>query len=106
MKKLILTLALMLSTSAYSQLAPKPQPINLHLNSKDILDNSKDVRVGPLLMLGGGAFIAAGLLTPPVYYGGSTTNKKPFIQQGSRSFSIITGIVVSTIGIGVTLGGR
>jgi len=106
MKKLVLFLALSLSTSAFSQLAPPTPKINLHLSNKsNILDNSRTVRTGPLMMLGGASFIAAGALTTPFYVGASTTEKKPFFQQGARAAAIISGCVVLTGGVVVTLGG-
>ena len=57
-------------------------------------------------MLGGVAFTAAGLLTPPVMVGGSTTEQKPFIQQGVRAAAIITGSVVFTTGLVITIAGK
>jgi hypothetical protein len=107
MKKVILTLALALSTSAFSQLAPPTPKINLHLsNSKNILDNSRDVRVGPIMVLGGASFIAAGILTTPFYVGGSTTQKKPFFQQGPRMLAILSGAGVMVVGFGFSIGGN
>jgi hypothetical protein len=108
MKKVVLFLALALSTSAFSQLAPPPQKIDLHLTnvSKDnILDNSRHIPVGPIMLLGGASFILAGALTPPVMVGGSTTEKKPFFQQGARAAAIISGCVVITGGVVISLGG-
>jgi hypothetical protein len=107
MKKLVLFLALSLSTSAFTQLAPPTPKVNLHLsNSKNILDNSRDIRVGPVMMLGGASFIAAGMLTTPFYVGGSTTQKKPFFQQGPRMLAILSGAGVMVVGVGFSLGGR
>jgi hypothetical protein len=105
MKKLVLSLALALSTSAFSQVAPPKQTINLHLNKSNILDNSRDVRVGPVMVLGGASFIVAGALTTPFYVGGSTTEKKPFFQQGGRSAAIISGCVVLMGGVVISLNG-
>ncbi len=105
MKKTILTLALAFSTNAFSQLAPPPQTINLHLNKSNILDNSRTIPTGPLMLLGGAAFIAAGALTPPIMVAGSTTEKKPFFQQGARAAAIISGCVVLTGGVVISLGG-
>ena len=105
MKKVVLSLALMISTSAFSQLAAPRQTINLHLSKDNILDNSRHIPVGPLMLLGGASFITAGALTPPVMVGGSTTQKKPFFQQGARAAAIISGCVVITGGVVITLGG-
>lgn len=107
MKKTILALALTLSTSAFTQLAPPSPKINLHIsNGGNILDRSNDVRSGPIMMLGGATFIAAGLLTTPTYVGGSTTEKKPFIQQGGRSFAIITGGIILSVGCVISISGN
>lgn len=107
MKKVILTLALAISTSAFSQLAPPTQKFNLHLsNGGNILSRGKDVRVGPIMMLGGTAFIVAGALTVPTYVGGSTTEKKPFFKQGGRSLAILSGGLVLSIGCVVSLSGN
>lgn len=108
MKKLVLTLALALSTSAFTQIAPPKQNVNLRLNlsnGKNILDNSSNVRVGPIVMLGGASFIVAGMLTPPIMVGGSTTQKQPFYKQ-VRTLPILTGCIVMTFGIGVSLTGN
>lgn len=106
MKKVFITLALALSTSAFSQIAPPRQTINLHLNNSNILDNGKHIPAGPLMMLGGASFIVAGALTTPFYVGGSTTEKKPFFQQGPRMLAILSGSVVMTVGFAFTIGGR
>ena len=107
MKKVILALALAVSTSSFSQLAPPRKTIDLHLsNNKNILDNSKYIPTGPLMVLGGAAFITAGALTTPFYVGGSTTQKKPFFQQGPRMLAILSGAGVMVVGVGFSLGGR
>jgi hypothetical protein len=50
-------------------------------------------------MIGGAAFMVAGLLTQPPYIGNSTTIKKPFFQQGGRTFTIIGGSIMLTTGL-------
>ena len=121
MKRIILILTLALSTISYSQdeisnldvnYVPTTQSIMFNSNKTPVvnlnLQNSKNgpnVRVGPVMMLGGASFIAAGLLTTPVYVSGSTTDKKPFIEQGGRMLSILSGCLVMTIGVGVSIGG-
>lgn len=105
MKKLILLLMLSLTTGVFSQLAPPPSQINLHLPTPKPY-KVKEPIVGPLVMLGGMAFTAAGLLTPPVMVGGSTTEPKPFLQQGVRAAAIITGSVVITTGLVITIAGK
>jgi hypothetical protein len=105
MKKLLLTLSLLISLNSLSQLAPPPQKFNLHLTSSNILDRSSKVRTGPILILGGASLIVAGALTTPIYEGGSTTQKKPFLQQGTRMLGIVSGVIVSTVGVGFSLGG-
>lgn len=108
MKKLVLALALALSTSAFTQIAPPKQNVNLRLNlsnGKNILDNSRDVRLGPLVMLGGASFIVAGMLTQPIMVGGSTTQKQPFYKQ-VRTLPILTGCLTLTGGIVISLTGN
>ena len=105
MKKILLALALTFSTSSFSQLAPPKQKINLHLSTTYYSSNSSNVRVGPVMMLGGASFIVAGILTTPVYVSGSTTEKKPFPQQGGKAAAIISGCLVLTGGIVVSIGG-
>ena len=111
MKKILLALALTFSTSSFSQLAPPKQKINLHLSTTSYSSNSSNVRVGPglgagsVMMLGGASFIVAGVLTTPVYVSGSTTEKKPFLQQGGKAAAIISGCLVLTGGIVISIGG-
>lgn len=112
MKKVILTVSLMISMNTFTQTLNfnnTPTQINLHLNAlsgKNILDNSRDVRVGPLVMLGGASFLAAGLLTTPFYQGGSTTVKKPFFQQGPRTWAILSGGFCLVGGVVISLTGN
>lgn len=105
MKKLILTLSLAFSTSAFTQIAPPKQKIDLHLQNVSYTSSNSSVRVGPVMLLGGASFIAAGLLTTPVYVAGSTTDKKPFLQQGGRAAAIISGCIVLSGGIVISLNG-
>lgn len=102
MKRVILTLALALSTSAFTQIAPPKQRILLNL---PIPASASDVRIGPAMMLGGASFVVAGLLTPPTMVGWSTTEKQPFYKQ-IRMLPILTGTIVFTIGAGNALGGN
>ena len=102
MKKLTLTLALLLSTSAFSQIAPPKKSILLNLPKPSSVP---DTRMGPAMMVGGAAFVVAGLLTPPTMVGWSTTEKQPFYKQ-IRMLPILTGAIVFTIGTGHTLGGN
>jgi hypothetical protein len=81
--------------------------INLRLNlgtSRGYRYNS-DTKVGPYLLLGGGVFVLTGLLTPTTYVGGSTTLKKPFAQQ-MRNWVMITGGVMGTVGLVITISGN
>jgi hypothetical protein len=103
MKKLTLTLALLLSTSTFSQIAPPKRSILLNLPKPSSAPN---MSVGPGMMIGGATFVAAGLLTPPFMVAGSTTQKKPFYQQGPRAAAIISGSIVFVVGIGYTIGGK
>ncbi len=106
MKKIVLSLALMLSASAFSQIAPPRNIVKLQLapNGKNILDNSREMRTGPWMMIGGVSFIAAGLLTTP-FTQGSSNVPKPFWQQGPRTLAVISGSIVFVAGIAFTLGG-
>lgn len=103
MKNIILTLFLTLSLFSFSQIAPPKNRVNLNLPQPSSQSN---VRIGPIMMLGGASFIAAGLLTPPIMVGGSTTQKQPFYKQGGRALSIVSGAVFLTIGVGVTISGN
>lgn len=102
MKKIILSLALLLSTSAFSQIAPPKQRILLNL---PVPSNAPQARTGPLMMIGGASFIAAGLITSPFTIG-KTTTPKPFYQQGPRALAIVSGAIVFTVGVGITIGGN
>jgi len=102
MKKVVLFLALALSTSAFTQIAPPKQRILLNLPKPS---SAPDMRIGPAMMVGGTAFIIAGLLTPPTMVGWSTTEKQPFYKQ-IRMLPILSGAIVFTIGAGHTLGGN
>lgn len=102
MKKLTLTLALLLSTSAFSQIAPPKKSILLNLPKPS---SSPSMPIGPGMMIGGATFIVAGLLTPPTIVGTSTTQKQPIYKQ-IRMLPILTGTIVLTIGAGNTLGGN
>lgn len=102
MKRITLTLAMMLSFTAFTQIAPPRQRILLNLPKPSSVP---DTRMGPAMMVGGAAFVVAGLLTPPTMVGWSTTEKQPFYKQ-IRMLPILTGAIVFTIGTGHTLGGN
>lgn len=102
MKRITLTLAMMLSFTAFTQIAPPRQRILLNLPKPA---SAPDMRIGPAMMIGGTAFVVAGLLTPPTMVGWSTTQKQPFYKQ-IRMLPILTGTIVFTIGAGNTLGGN
>lgn len=109
MKHLILTLLLTISSLSISQLAP-PNDVkfDLHLDKMKV-SSRKSYRMEPKLpigigmLLGGGAFMTAGLLTSPTYVGGSTTERKPFFQQPGM-LPIVSGALLMTGGIVITLG--
>ena len=103
MKKILTILSLMLCLNVFSQLAPPRQTINLNLPKS--APSQSDVRKGPMMLIGGAAFIAAGLLTPPVMVGGSTTQKQPFYKQ-PKMLPILSGTIIFTIGLGMTVGGN
>ena len=107
MKKLILIVSLIVSSNTYSQLAPPTSKFDIKLSTGgNILDRGNNIRVGPIMMLGGASFILAGALTPPTYVGGSTTEKKPFFQQGGRSLAIISGGIVLSVGCVISISGN
>jgi hypothetical protein len=101
MKTLFLSLALLLSTSVISQIAPPKHHILLNLPRP----SAPNVPIGPSMMVGGAAFIVAGLLTSP-FMEGKTTTPKPFWKQGPRTAAVVSGSVVFVVGIGFTLGGK
>ena len=103
MKTLFLSLALAMSATAFSQIAPPRKSITLNLPMPS--SNQPNMRVGPAMMLGGAAFILAGALTPPTMVGWSTTEKQPFYKQ-IRMLPILTGAIVFTIGAGNSLAGN
>jgi hypothetical protein len=102
MKKLTTILSLMLCLNVFSQLAPPRQTINLNL---PLPSNQPEIRKGPIMLAGGAVFMLAGLLTPPTMVGGSTTQKEPIYKQ-VRMLPIVSGAVVFTIGLGITVGGN
>jgi hypothetical protein len=104
MKKIILTLALTLSTSVFSQLAPPRTKINLNL-PKPTISNQSNVPVGPIMMLGGATFMLAGFLTVPPTEGSSLT-PKPFFKQGGRMLAIMSGGATFLVGATFSLGSR
>jgi len=102
MKKILTILSLMLCLNVFSQIAPPRQIVNLNL---PLPSNQPEIRKGPIMMLGGASFMVAGILTPPVMVGGSTTQKEPVYKQ-VRMLPIISGAIVMTIGVGITIGGN
>lgn len=104
MKRIILTLAALLTFTAFTQIAPPRQRILLNL-PKPTPSSTSNMRIGPAMMLGGASFVVAGLLTPPTMAGTSTTQKQPFYKQ-IRMLPILTGTIVFTIGAGNALGGN
>lgn len=100
MKNLILTLVLLLSFFSFGQIAPPRNRIVLNLPP---VNKVPTFPIGPGMMLGGAILTTAGLLTPPLMVGGSTTQKQPFYKQGVRAAAIVSGALVFTIGVGVTL---
>ena len=98
MKTIILTLTLIFSTGVFSQIAPPRKTITLNLPSSP----SPNMPIGPGMMIGGATFVVAGLLTPSVMVAGSTTQKQPAYKQ-PKMLPIISGALVFTIGVGITL---
>jgi hypothetical protein len=102
MKKILTILSLMLCLNLFSQIAPPRQKISLNL---PLPSNQPEIRKGPIMLVGGTTFILAGLLTPPLMVGGSTTQKQPVYKQ-VRMLPIVSGAIVFTIGLGITMGGN
>lgn len=113
MKKIILSLILLLTLNTNAQdsyqsimFIEPAEPIELNITSTSSsygYDNQSNIPIGVGMMLGGATFIVAGALTPPSYVGGSTTEKKPFIQQ-AKLWPILTGALVFTGGIAISIG--
>ena len=99
MKNIILILFLFLSFLTMGQLAPPKQGITLNLPTS----YTPTLQVGPGMIIGGAILTTAGLLTPPLMVGGSTTQKQPFYKQGARAAAIVSGSLVFTIGVGITI---
>lgn len=99
MKNLILIIMLICSTLCGAQIAPPKQNITLNMPRSY---NSR-LQLGPGMMIGGAALFVAGVLTPPLMVGGSTTEKQPFYKQGARALSMVSGSLVFTIGVGITI---
>lgn len=102
MRKVLLIILLLFSVMCYSQIAPPKQQIKLNLPPISAQQSRFPMGVG--MMLGGAVLTTAGLLTPPLMVGGSTTQKQPFYKQGGRAAAIVSGVLVFTIGVGVTIG--
>ena len=102
MKHLITILSLMMCLNVFSQIAPPRKTINLNLPQPAYVPT---IRTGPMMMIGGATFIAAGLLTPPTMVAGTTNQKQPAYKQ-MRMLPILTGAIVMTIGVGITIGGN
>lgn len=102
MKKLISLLFLLFLFVGHSQIAPPKQQIKLNL--PPINNTTPKIGMGPAMMIGGAILTTAGLLTPPLLVGGSTTQKQPFYKQGGRAAAIVSGALVFTIGVGVSIG--
>ena len=99
MKQLILTLALVFSFGSYTQIAPPRKTITLNLPKP----SPPNMPLGPGMMIGGATFVVAGILTPPMMIAGSTTKKQPVYKQ-PRMLPIVSGALIFTIGVGITLG--
>ena len=122
MRKLLTILMLFLTINGFSQSSinnnyltttvtstTMSTNVNLRLNLNSGFGSgygyNNDTKVGPYLVLGGASFVLAGLLTRPVYEGGSTTLKKPFYEQ-PRSWVMITGGIIGTVGLVFTISGN
>lgn len=104
MKNIVLTLALLTSCFSFGQIAPPRQKINLNLPSVPYDSRGNSINIGPPMMLGGVSLFAAGILTPPLMVGGSTTQKQPFYKQGGRALAMVSGALVFTVGVGISIG--
>jgi hypothetical protein len=119
MKKLLLILMLTLTQMCFSQdsffnteneikydINLNLDKVNYNTSYKTSSYNSRgNLPIGVSMMMGGTAFVLAGILTPSTYVGGSTTNKKPFYQQ-PKFLPILSGGLLFTVGIGVSISGN
>ena len=94
MKKIVLSLALALSASAFSQKRPDPK-----------FSHMVEVKSGPWMMFGGACFSTAGLVSYTVHKGGSTTQKGDLIYQ-QRLLPVVSGIAVFSVGVVYTIKGK
>ncbi len=63
---------------------------------------------GPAFILGGSVMALAGFLTVPDYYTSPSGEivTKPFFRQGARMLAIMTGAILTTVGIVITISGN
>jgi hypothetical protein len=98
MKKTVLALALVLSTSVLSQK-------KLTFNVPSMAKPAVEYRTGPWMMFGGLVFDLAGLLTYRTMQGGSTSQQAKAIYQ-PYLLPVISGNAVLSVGIVYTIKGR
>jgi len=103
MKKLFLIWLLALPNIGLTQLSPPREKMDLNLQYKKYT-SQPEIRTGPVVMVGGAAFILAGLLTTPTMEG-SSTKRNPFYKQ-VRNLPILTGSIVLTFGLAITISGN
>ena len=115
MKKIFIILSLFISSTCFSQdgllqekesyMTYEPSILlrsDFSLPVKKVKNDSP--RIGPIVMLGGAVFCLAGILTTPNQ--NSDCSVKPFMQQTGRALTVITGGVVFTAGIVITISGN
>lgn len=109
MKKLLLILLLPLLSRAESP------AINLHLEKINFSKKYRDDNsiVGPAMLLGGLILSAAVLAETDLSYtkyqntsGSRTLTSPPFIEQTPRQIFFFGGLVMSGVGLAITIGNR
>jgi len=114
MKKILLTLLILLPMLSMGQLAFKEELIIHDINLHDINLHLEDIKTikgrgindgaGPIMMVSGAAFILGGLLTKPDRkLKNGTWQNKSFFNQGPRAWATLSGIGLFCGGIVYTI---
>jgi hypothetical protein len=114
MKKILLTLLILLPMLSMGQLAFKKELIIHDINLHDINLHLEDIKTikgrginngaGPIMMVSGAAFILGGVLTKPDRkLKNGTWQNKSFFNQGPRAWATLSGIGLFCGGIVYTI---
>lgn len=77
--------------------------LDLLESSKSIGYNEPSFPLGPAMLIGGSAMTVAGFLTVPPMEGPGFTKPKPFFRQGGRMLAITSGLIISTVGLVISI---